>query len=170
MEKCANFGNRVFFAWVLRKFMSRAVSVLENNLLPFSPFLSRLSAQGMKNAFPDQQLHTRLPLGRSQLCWQHVFIGLACRLGRWYNYVNRRRPFDVLLLCPPSEGSANIAVLLQLVQRAGSVARTYSTINKSIVLMCVYGGGCYMSWSWLCQFQNRIISLSHRFFLISFLL
>lgn len=51
------------FDWTPRKSACRTGSALESTLQPFSYFLSSLSAQGMKNTFPNGHPHTSLPPG-----------------------------------------------------------------------------------------------------------
>lgn len=154
------------FACVPRKFMSPCWRTTSCLFLPFSPGCQRKEWKMLSLTSSSIPLTPRAVTAMLAACfyWPRVSFGEVIQL------CQQEKAFWCTLAVSPSEGSANIAVLLQLVQRAGSVARTYSTINKSIMLMCVFGGACYMPWSRLCWFQNRIISLNHFFFLISLLL
>lgn len=112
------------FDWTPRKPACRTGSALESNFQPFSPFLSSLSAQGMKNTYPNWHPHTRLPTGAHSHAGR-VFLLALCVI--WGGGTTMSTSFWCALAVSLLEGSASIAVVLPLVQRAPSIVGIYKS-------------------------------------------
>lgn len=115
-----------FFEWTPRKTACRTGSALESALQPFSSFSPVCQHREWKTLSPTGIPIPTCPWGLTAMLagcfyWPPVSSGEVIQL------CQQEKPFWCAIAVSPLEDSANIAVVLPLMQRAPSAVRTYKS-------------------------------------------